>query len=222
MIALRRTINLWELAVCPVIVSAIDDNTAHSCAVTIYPLGSRINHDVCAPIEWVTQEASRTKGVIHHKWHILTLRHLCQRLQIGHVAGRVAHTLGVDALGLVVNQRLEVLCLLALGDAAVDTQLAQRDTELIVGATIEERRCNDIVTCLCQGSDSQKYSRHSRRHCQRTHSIIESRDTLLIGCGCGVVQAGVDVTALAQLEELGCIVAALEMVGCGRVDSHTA
>ena len=222
MVALRRTINLWELAVCPVIVSAIDDNTAHSCAVTINPLRSRINHNVCAPIEWVAQKASRTKGVIHHKWHILTLRHLCQCLQIGHVAGRVAHTLGVDALGILINQCLEVLCLLALGDAAVDTQLTQRDAELIIGTTIEKRRCHDVVTCLRQSCDGQKDSRHTRRHRQSTHSIVESRDTLLIGCGCGVVQTGVDVTALAQLEEFGCIVAALEMVGCGRVDSHTA
>ena len=149
-ITLRRAINLRELSICPIIVTAINDDTAHSRTVTINPLCCRIYYDICTPIKRIAEETCSTKSIINYKRHILTLGQLTECCQIGNVAGGVTHTLGKNHLGLIINQRLEILDALALGNSAIDAQLTQRDTELIICTTIQIGRCHDIITRRCQ------------------------------------------------------------------------
>ncbi len=222
MVALRRSSDLRELAVAPVVIAAVDDDAAHGRAVAVDPLRRRIDHDIGSPFERIAQIARRAEGVVDNQRHVATSRQRAQRLQIGHVARGVAHALGIEHLGAVVDQGLEILGRLARRYAAVDAQLAQRYAELVVCAAIKERRSHYVVALGGESRNGNQYGRHSRRHAQRAHGVVKSRHALLVGRGGGILQTGIDVAAFAQLEESGRVVAALEAVGCGGVDGYAA
>ena len=222
MVALRRTVDLRELAVAPVVVAAVHDHAAHGRAVSVDPLRRRIDDDVGAPLEGVAEVSRRTERVIHYQRHVASAGHGAQPLQVGHVAGRVAHALDVEGLRAVVDERLERLGALVRGDAHLDAHVAQRDAELVVGAAVEQRGGDDVVAPGGQREHRDEDRRHARRYGQGPHGSVERRNALLVGCRGGVLQPGVDVAGFAQLEEPGGMVAVAETVGGRGTNRHAA
>ena len=220
-IALRWAINLGIATIAPVESSAIDNDTAHSCTVTINPLGSRVTDDVGTPLEWVAEVATSTKGVVHYEWHLVCVSNLCQSLDIGNNTTRIRHRLHEYEASLLVNQLLDSLGRSVLRKAHLDTKVTQRDRELIVCTAIDIRRGYDIVASLCQCCDGEQNRRHTRRGCQCAHSAIQRRHTILVVSGCRVVDSCIDIARLAQLEEVGCVVATFEVICSGRIDGQT-
>ena len=222
MVALRRTVDLRELAVAPVVVAAVHDHAAHGRAVSVDPLRRRIDDNVGTPFEGVAEVSRRTERVVHYQRHVASAGHGAQPLQVGHVAGRVTHALDVEGLRTVVDERFERLGALVRGDAHLDAHVAQRDAELVVGTAVEQRGGDDVVAPGGQREHRDEDRRHARRYGQGPHGSVERRDALLVGCRGGVLQPGVDVAGFAQLEEPGGMVATAETVGGRGTDRHAA
>ena len=221
MVALRRTVDLRELTVAPIVATAVDNHATHCRTVAIDPLGCRLQNDVGTPLKRIAEVATRAERIIDHEGHIVAVRHLGNTLQIRHIAGRITHTLDIYSARIFVDQRLHRLDRIVLCNAALDTQLTQRNLELIVRSAIQERRGNDVLSLLSQRSDCQQNSRHTARHCQRTCRIVQRCNTLLVRRRGGVLQTGIDIAALAQFEQACGVVAIAEMVCSRRIDRHT-
>ena len=220
MVALRRAVDLRELAVAPIVRSAVHDDASHGRSVAVDPLRRRIHDDVGAPFERVAEVSRRAERVVHHERDVDPPRQRGQCLQIGNGAGRVAHAFDIEGFGPLVRERFEVLRAFAGCDAAVDAQVAQRDAELVVRAAVEVRRGHDIVAAAGQRQHREENRRHARRHGQCADGSVECRDALFVGRRRGVLQAGVDVARLAQVEEPGRAVAAFEPVCRRGIDRH--
>ena len=190
--------------------------------MAVDPFGRRIHDDIRTPLERVAEVARSAERVVHHKGYVVLIGQCAQRFQVGHGTGRIAHALGVERPGAVVDQPLEIFRPFALSDPAVDAQLAQRRAELVVGAAVQVGRSDDVVALGGQREHGDEDGRHARRDGQRAHGSVERGDTLLVGGGSGILQAGVDVPGLAQVEEPGRMVACLETVGGRRTDRHAA
>lgn len=71
-------------------------------------------------------------------------------LDIWDVISWVSNALDIDCLGLVVNSGSDVLGVLAVDELGVDAQAREEDLELVVGAAIQVRGGDDVVTGLGQ------------------------------------------------------------------------
>ena len=220
MIPFRRSVDLREFAVRPVVVAAVDDHAAHGRPVAVDPLRRGVHDDVRAPLERVAEVACRAERVVDDERNVAPPGQFAQRLQVGDRAGGIAHALGVERLGAAVDQRLEILGTLARGDAAVDAEPVQRRAELVVGASVEERRGDDVVPFGRQRKHGDQDGRHARRDGERPHSPVQGGDTLFVGRRGGVLQARIDVAAFAQLEEPCGVVAVFEPIGRRGIDRH--
>lgn len=84
-------------------------------------------------------------------------------LEIGDVVLGVANALHVDGLGLVVDQSLNVLDLVAVGEPGRDSEAGKEDLELVVGATVQQGRGDNVVTGVGEGVDGDELSRLTGR-----------------------------------------------------------
>jgi hypothetical protein len=88
-------------------------------AVPAHVLGQRVHDDVRAPLDRLDQRRGRD-GVVDDHRHAVPCAIARDRLEVGDVAGRVADGLEEHRLGLVVDQRLERLRRVVLGEAHLD------------------------------------------------------------------------------------------------------
>ena len=136
MVALRRAVDLRELTVAPIVATTVDNHATHCRTVAIDPLGCRLQNNVGTPLKRIAEVATCAERIIDHKGHIVAVCHLGNALQIRHIASRITHTLDIHSARIFVNQSLHCLDRIVLRNAALDTQLAQRNLELIVRSAI--------------------------------------------------------------------------------------
>ena len=125
------------------------------------PLGCRVDGYMCSPFAWTEEVSSHAEGVVYHHADALALCKLCDRLIIRNIECRIAEVLKVDGLGAAVDERLDVLYLVALGEAHLDAHIAESDGEHCECASVEVRLCHDVVTRAADVGDRKEYCRLS-------------------------------------------------------------
>ena len=78
------------------------------------------------------------------------MRYFTNLLKVRNVVSGIANGLDIDGLGIVIDQGLEVLGIIALDKFGLDAQSWKEDLHLVVRAPIQVRRGNDVVACVCQ------------------------------------------------------------------------
>jgi len=136
------------------------------------------------------------------------------------VEARVADRLEEDGLRPAVDGLAERLRTCAVDEAGRDPQLRQGVREQVVGAAVEARAADDVVTGPGQVEDGQRLGGLAGRDAHRADAAFEGGDPLLEHAGRGVHDPGVDVAELFEREEPAGVRRVVEDVARGRVDRN--
>jgi hypothetical protein len=166
-----------QLVLGPGETSAVDDHAADRVAVAADVLGQRVHDDVGPMLEGAAQ-IGRGNRVVDDQRHAMAVRDLGQRLEVGDVAERVADRFAVQRLGPAVDQPFETRRIGVVGEADVDAILRQGVREQVVGAAIERRRGNDVVSGFGDGHDGVGDRRLSRGQRQSADAALHCRHPL--------------------------------------------
>ena len=158
MVAFAGVIELWEASgvLAPVEFSTVDYKTADCGAVAAYPFRCGVDDYVGAMVDWAAEIASCTEGVVDYNRNPVLMCHLDNLLEIWYIVSRIANTLQIDSLGLVINQFLEFLSVIAFNEFSRDAHAGEGDFELVVGAAVEIGGRDDVVTCVGEGGDGHE------------------------------------------------------------------
>ncbi|MCY1288947.1 hypothetical protein D9M70_380140 [compost metagenome] len=165
-------------------------------------------------------QVRRGHGVVDDQRHAVVMRHARDRLDVDHVAERVAHRLDEHGLGALVDQIAEARRVAAVGEAGLDARLRQRVRQQVVGAAIQLARRNDVVAGLRDGLDRVGDRGHARGQRQRAHAALERGQALLEHVVGRVHDAAVDIARHLQVEQVGAVLRVVEGVGHRLVDGH--
>ena len=149
MIATRWCGHLRELAVSPVKLSGLDDDSAHGRAVTAQVLGRGMNYDVGAVLQR-SAEKRRSECVVDDQRNACVVRDRPDRRDIEHVELRVADRFRIHSLGFGANRAAKLVRVVGIDEAGGDAELGEGHRKLRIGAAVERARGDDVVAVLRQ------------------------------------------------------------------------
>lgn len=195
MVAFAGVIELWEASgvLAPVEFSTVDYETADCGAVAAYPFRCGVDDYVGAMVDWAAEIASCAKGVVDYNRNAVPMCHLDNLLEIWYIVSRIANALQIDSLGLVINQFLEVLSVIAFDEFSRDAQAGEGDFELVVGAAVEIGGRNDVVTCVGEGGDGHELGGLARCGCYGGDAAFKGCNAFFENVDCGL-EGGRDVS----------------------------
>ena len=204
---------------CPGKFPAVDDDAAQRIAVPAHVLRQRIDHDIRTPFDRLDQHGRRHR-VVNDQRNPFVARQVCEGLDVDDVAGRVADGLAIEGLRVVIDQFRKFLGTVVLAEAHVDALARQHVLEERVGAAVEQRDRDDVVTLFGDIEDRVVDGGAPRAHRKRRDTFFELRAALLQHVGRRVHDARVDIALDLEIEEVGAMLCIVERVGDGLVDGH--
>ena len=158
-IARRRRRELRILAVAPVERARVHDHAAHARAVSADPFRGRLHKHMHPVPQRLANRAAGAERIVDDQREIVLLRQGCERLEIRHGEPRIADRFQVDRLGLRIDQGLEARHLHAIGKPCLDPDVFEGVFKLIVGAAVEVRGRDKIITHRSNIIDREKLRR---------------------------------------------------------------
>lgn len=182
-------------------------------------LGQRVHGDIGAIVERLEQNRC-CDGVVDDQRHAMRMRDLGQRLDVADVAGRVADGLGEHGAGVLVDQLLDGIWLVALGEAAGDALPRQDVREQRMRGAVKLRHGNDVAAVIGDVDEGKMQGRLAGRDRERTDAAFKLGDTLLQHRAGRIGDAAVTKTFGLEIEERRAVIGAVEGIGCGLVNRH--
>ena len=140
----------------PIEVTAIYDTTTDAGRVAIHIFRSRVGHDIGTPFERAAIDRCR-EGVIDNEWHTLLVGNPGELLDVEHHDARVRQCLTEEQFR-VRTERLGDLLLTSVlvNESAIDSQFLQRDSQKVVGSTIDAGGADDMVARLADIKEGEE------------------------------------------------------------------
>src|SRR5215207_4768280 len=142
-------IEVFELAIAPIIIATIHNDATDGGAMSADELGGRVGDDVGAPLEW-TKEIRRGEGIVNHQDQLVFSGDLRHFLKGQDCQVRVAQRFAKDNLCVWADCLFEILRVGWVDQGDFDSKLGQGIGELVVGTAIQTAGRNDMVTGTAQ------------------------------------------------------------------------
>ena len=206
----------------PVEVARINDGAAHCGAVAIHVLGGGVGHDVGAPLEGTAVDR-RGERVVHDQRHAVGVSRSGEAFDIEDRECRVGDGLAEHALGVGSERRLEFfVARVRRHEGALQAHAAHGVGEQVVGAAVDGGACHHVVSRAGDVEDGEEVRRLAGARQHGGGTALEFGDL----CGHVVVrwvlQAGVEVTRLLEIEQAAHMLGGVVLPRGGLVDRHLA
>ncbi len=186
-----------ELAVAPVEVAAVHDQSTDRRSMSADKLCCRMDNDIRSVLQRTVQ-IRRGQRVVDHDRHACFLSNLGDLFVREDIQLGVAHGLAVDELDLRSQRAAEVLGIAGVHKVNGDAHLRQRVMEEVVGSSIQTGAGDHLIAGLKDVCNSQCNGSLARSGGDARSSTLQSGDALLQNVGGRVHDAGVDVAELLQ------------------------
>ena len=200
--------------------ASIHYHSAQRTAVAAYELRGAVYHHIHTMLEGTYKDGC--EGVIYNEEYAVTVCHLGNGIQVGHIAVGVAEGLGVDDLGVGTYCGLQCLQVVYVHDAVFHALGGQRVGDEIEGAAVEVVGCHDVITilkhvlqCIGDGCSTACHGQTCHSALQRSHSSLKH----ILGA---VGQSAVDVAGITQSEAVGSMLGVVENIAGSLIDRHCA
>ena len=200
-----------ELAVGPVELARVDDDTADRGAVAADELGRGVDDYIRAELDGAAQ-IRRGKGVVDHQRDTRFVGNLGDTLDVDHVHARIRDGLDIDHLGLLGDRVAEIVEVVRVNENRVVSEPTEGRVELGIGAAVQGGGRDYFVAALAQARDGQQLRGLPAGGCQSSDAAFKRRHPLFEHPRRGVHDAGVDVAKLLQGEERGSVGGVVEDV----------
>jgi len=200
---------------------SVDEDAAHRRPVAVDPLRRGVPDDVGAVFERPAQRRRRER-VVHEQRDAVVVSDVGQPFDVRRDERRIADGLEVDVGGVVVDGFLVGLVVQRVDEAGFDAVARRGVGEVGVGATVQRRRRNDVVTRVGEQEGGEVERRHPGGGGDGTDAAFECGDALLQDVVRRVHQPRVDVARLLQGELRSGVLRVLKDVRGGLVDRWRA
>ena len=174
-------------------------------------LGQRVNGDVSAVVERSEQDRRRDR-IVDHQRHAVAMRDLGQRLDIADIAGRISDRFGKHRLGVLVDQLLDGVCLVAFGKAGGDALARQDMAEQGMRRAVKLRHRDNVAANVGEIDDRKMQCGLAACDRERADAALEFGDALFENGGGRIGDPAVTIALGFQVEERGAMVGAVERV----------
>ena len=139
---------LGELAVCPVELARINDNSAALNSVTVHVLCGRVDNNVSAPLDR-TAKVRCCERVVDDKRNTVVVSYLCKLFDIKNSKCGVCQSLAEHSLGVWLERSPYLLLgSVCVNENALDTQLLERVGEQVDRSAVDSRSRDKAIACL--------------------------------------------------------------------------
>src|SRR5688572_19425259 len=145
MISLRRFSKLWEFAICPIIIAAVNDYTTNCCSVTVNPFCSGVYYYIGSPFQWLAQIPTGSKSVINDQREIIVLCKRDEFFKIRNVEAGIANRFEKNRFRVFINMRHKAFHIITIGKTNINTKAFERYFKLVVRASIEVAGAYKII-----------------------------------------------------------------------------
>ena len=184
-------------------------------------LRRRVQHDVGAPLDRPA-EVRRRERVVDEQRHAVLVRDARNRLDVEHVAARVADRLAEESFRVVAHRAAPGSEIVGIHPRDLHAHLAQHVLQLIDGAAVERGRRDDVIARREQREQRRGLRREPARERDGAAAALEARDALLEHRDRRIHDPRVRVAVLLQVEIRGRGFRILEHVARRLVDRHGA
>ena len=206
----------------PVEVAAVHDGAAHRCGVPVHVFRGGVGHDVGPPLEGAAVDG-RGEGVVHDERHAVAVGHPGEAFDVEHVSARVREGLAEEALRVRPEGGLDALVLpFRVHEGAFDAQLLHRHAEEVERAAVDGVAGDEVVARLADVEHGVEVGRLPRGGQDGPHAPFQPCDFVGHGVAGGVLQAGIEIARVFQVEEPGHLVAVVVFEGGALVDGEHA
>ncbi len=150
----------------------------------------------------------------------MTVRDLCQRFDVADIAGGIADGFGKHRLGVFVDQFLDRISLVAVGETGRDALARQHVAEQRVRRAIKLRHGNDVAAGVGEVDKRKMQRRLAGRDRERSDAAFELGDALFKHRRGRIGDPGVAKAFRFEIEQSGTVIGAVEGIGHGLVDRN--
>lgn len=115
----------------PVELAGINNDAAEGRAVAADELGSRVNNDISAVLNR-TDEVRGTESVVDYERQTVLVRNLCDSLDIRNIGIRVAESLDVNRLSIVLDSVFQFFQIVCINEGGLNAELRQSMCQQVV------------------------------------------------------------------------------------------
>ena len=193
----------FELVVLrPVEVSAVHDDTADACCVTVHIFGGGMGHDVRAEGKRTAVDGCR-EGVVNDQRNAMRMGGFGKLLDVKNVERRIGKRLAENRFGVFLESGVQLrLGAVGRNEGEVDSELAQRHVEKVEGTAVNSGRTDNVITGRADIENSEEIGGLSRRSENGTDT------TLKVGNFCGnrvvgrVLKPGIEIALRFKVKKL--------------------
>ncbi len=210
-----------ELAIAPVKIAAVHDDTADARAVAAKMLGRRVDDDIGAMLKGTIQ-VGREGGVIDNQWNAGFLGDLTDFGEGKDVEAWIAEPFAIKSLRVGAKCRAEVLGIVSVDEGYLDAEFREGVVEEVVRSAVKLRDGDDVVAGAGDIEDGGRDGGLARRMREPTRTAFEGGDTLLEDVGGRIHNPRINITQLLEAEKIGRMFRVAELVTGGLVDRDSA
>ena len=215
-----RLSNRCILAGClPVELAGINNDAAEGRAVAADELGSRVNNDISAVLNR-TDEVRGTESVVDYERQTVLVRNLCDSLDIRNIGIRVAESLDVNRLSIVLDSAFQFFQIVCINEGGLNAELRQSMCQQVVAAAVDGLLCYDVVASLSKCLNGVGNRCGAGSGSQSGNTALECCNALLEHILRGVSQTAVNIACIRQTETVSRVLAVMENVRSGLVDRN--
>ena len=186
----------------PVELAAVDDDAAERRAVSADELRRRVNDDVRAVLDG-TQLIRRRKRRIDDERNAVLVRDGGDRLDVDEVRVRIADGLDVDDLRVFPNCRLEGRrAARRIDKRRLDTEVREGMLKKIVGAAIDRRLSDDVLSRMNESLQRCRHGRCARGKGERRDAAFKRRHAFFEHVLRRIHEPAIDVARILQTETI--------------------
>ena len=187
--------------------------------MTADELGSRVNNDISTVLDRA-DEVRSTEGVVNYERQTVLVRNLCNSLDIRNIGIRVAESLDVNSLSVVLDSTFQLFQIVCINEGGLNAELRQSVCQQIIAAAVDGLLCYDVVAGLskCLNGVSDRCGTGSGS--QSGNTVLERCNALLEHILCRIGQTTVDIACVSQTETVSRVLTVMENIGSGLVDRN--
>ena len=202
----------------PVELSAVHDAAAHGGTVAVHILGGGVGDDVAAPLKRAAVHGGG-EGVVHDQGHAVGVGRLGKALDIQHGEGGVGDGLAEHGLGVGPEGGLQLLVgAVGLHEGKLDAHLLHGHGKQVIGAAVDGGGGHHMVTAVGDVEHSIEVGRLAGGGEHGGGSTLHVADLGRHHVVGGVLQAGIEISAGLQVEQLAHVLAGV-IFKCGGLDN---
>ena len=179
----------------------------------------RVDHDIRSVLDG-PQQIRCGKSRVDHQRNLMVMGNLCDGLHIRHFRIRIAKSLYVQRLCIVLNGLLKGLRTQRVHKGCGDAVIRQRVGQQVVASAVKILRRHDV-------SAAQGDILHRVGHCRRTgrcgnrcHAPLEGRHSLLKNLHRRVRKPGINIPRVFQSKPVCRMLRVMKNVGRGLINRH--